>query len=101
MKLHIDIEMSDSEFHALLAKLGQSPPLAVSESESQTAREEKPHIVRVVDNEMNQKSEFWKARIGWYGRVVEERGGMWDVSFLADPFPCKDIDPQRFAELTM
>ena len=97
MKLHIDIEMSDSEFHVLLAKLGQpqSPPLAVSESESQTAR-----IVRVADTEQNRSSDFWKERIGRLGRVVEERGGMWDVQFTDDPFPCKDIDPQRFTPIT-
>ena len=97
MKLHIDIEMSDSEFHVLLAKLGQPqpPPLAVSEPESQTAK-----IVKVADNEMNRENSFWKERIGRFGNVVDERGGMWDVQFEDDPFPCKDIDPKRFTSIT-
>jgi hypothetical protein len=93
MKLHIEIDMSDSEFHALLAKLGQSQsaPLVVSESDSRTAK-----IVKVADNEMNRDNAFWKERIGRFGNVVNEHGGMWDVQFEDDPFPCKDIDPQRF-----
>jgi uncharacterized glyoxalase superfamily protein PhnB len=95
MKIHITIDMLPSEVSAILEKLDGRPlrnsSIVVPESDSETAR-----IVKVADNEMNRENAFWKERIGRFGNVVDERGGMWDVQFEGDPFPCKDLDPQRF-----
>lgn len=95
MKIVISIDILPSEVFAILEQLKSQDKTSQPEAEE----DKNGHLVRVEDNEMNQKNEFWKDRIGRIGRVVEERAGMWDVQFSDDPFPCKDIDPQRFTTI--
>lgn len=94
MKIIISIDILPSEVFTILEKLkGQ-------EKTPQPAPPEEPvRLVRVVDSPMNQENEFWNPRIGSIGRVVEEHGGLWNVQFIDDPFPCKDLDPQRFTRI--
>ena len=95
MKINISIEILPSEVSTILEQLKSQGKTSPPEG-----GEESPYvkIVRVADNEMNRSNEFWKGRIGQLGSVCGERGGMWDVQFNSDPFPCKDIDPQRFTD---
>jgi hypothetical protein len=103
MKLSITIDMSPEEIIALTNALQKgrtepSAPLPADIVEDLTAQDIK--VVRVSDVEINRTSAFWGRRVGQIGRVVDEREGMWDVHFADEPFPCKDIDPQRFTPVT-
>lgn len=94
MKINISIDILPSEVCAILEHLKGLDKTSKPEDESS----QHVRIVRVVDNNMNRNNDFWKGRIGHIGKVCGERGGMWDVHFASDPFPCKDIDPQRFTD---
>jgi hypothetical protein len=102
MKISITIDILPSEVLALIKALRDEPavpsaPLPADIVEDLTAQDIK--AVRVHGGEINRTNPFWEKRIGQIGRVVDERGGMWDVHFADDPFPCKDVDPQRFMSL--
>jgi hypothetical protein len=56
--------------------------------------------VEVDTIDFNLTNTFWKERVGMTGTVVAQRGGMWDVQFPCDPFPCQDVDPARFKKIT-
>jgi hypothetical protein len=104
MKISITIDILPSEVNALITALQPMPPAAPSAPLPADIVEdlapEAFKFVRVADIEMNRINDFWKARIGQIGRITEGRGDKWDVHFTLDPFPCKDIDPQRFMPVT-
>lgn len=103
MKLSITIDMSPEEIIALTNALqkGRTEPSAPLPAEIVEDLAPEPFkLVRVADCKMNKVNSFWEQRVGQIGRVVDEREGMWDVHFADEPFPCKDVDPQRFTPVT-
>lgn len=102
--MKITIELSPEEIITLSKALRYEPVAAPSAPLPTDIVEDLitsvTKFVRVADIEMNRINDFWKARIGHIGRITEERGDKWDVHFTLDPFPCKDIDPQRFTPVT-
>lgn len=99
MKISITIDILPSEVLAFIKALRDEPAVP-SAPLPEDIVEDLVQVVRVADIEGNQNNDFWKARIGQIGRIVAERGGVWDVHFGDDPFPCKDVSPQRFVPVT-
>lgn len=102
MKISITIDILPSEVLALL-KSTKVPRTATKATSETVEAEDTPspvRFVKVADSEENRISPFWAPRIGDIGRIVGERGGMFDVQFAPDPIPCKDVSPQRFTPVS-